>query len=89
MSDASSPSATPHEIIEGESKVSYPKLHDIESIEQMSNGTPKNGLPYPTLIIKSKAKRKDDGPLEVVCGFVVEHQIGATKEPQSSIADYD
>lgn len=29
--------------------------------------------------MKRKAKRKDDGPLEIVSGFIVEHQIGTIK----------
>lgn len=28
---------------------------------------------------KRKAKKKDDGPLEIVCGMIVEHQIGMSR----------
>ncbi|PMD63312.1 longevity assurance proteins LAG1/LAC1 [Hyaloscypha bicolor E] len=33
-------------------------------------------FPARTVVIDRKAKRKDDGPLEIFCGWIVEHQIG-------------
>ncbi|TVY67442.1 Sphingosine N-acyltransferase-like protein FUM18 [Lachnellula suecica] len=51
-----------------------------------ANGTPgseeKNGrardvsLRAPPVLSHRKAKRKDDGPLEIFCSWIVEHQIG-------------
>jgi very-long-chain ceramide synthase len=35
-----------------------------------------------TMTPHRKAKRKVDGPLEIFCGFVVEHQIGISKSPK-------
>lgn len=29
-----------------------------------------------TRALKRKAKKKDEGPLEIFCGMIVEHQIG-------------
>lgn len=29
-----------------------------------------------TRTLKRKAKKKDEGPLEIFCGMIVEHQIG-------------
>lgn len=43
-----------------------------------------------TMSTKKKAKRKEDGPLEIVCGWIVQHQIGIcpqTTFPATSIAD--
>lgn len=39
--------------------------------------------PAPTMIPHRKAKRKDDGPLEIFCGWIVEHQIGKYFCPQN------
>jgi len=33
-------------------------------------------FPPPTMKIKRKTRRKDDGPMEIVCGWITEHQIG-------------
>jgi len=41
----------------------------------MQNGGTKS---YPTrpIVVRRKAKRKEEGLFEIVCGFVVKHQIG-------------
>lgn len=31
-----------------------------------------------TMPIKKKAKRKDDGPLEIVCKWIVQYQVGTS-----------
>jgi acyl-CoA-dependent ceramide synthase len=53
-----------------------------------SNGEKKLDLPgaqqFPvrtTMPLKKKAKRKDDGPLEIVCKWVVEYQVGTKLSP--------
>ena len=33
-------------------------------------------FPGPTMAMKRKTRQKDEGPLEIVCGWIVEHQIG-------------
>jgi len=71
-----SPTATPEDKIEVEPHVVYQNEHNVDSIEQKLNRLSADGYPQSTLLIKRKAKRKDDGPLEIVCGFIVEHQIG-------------
>ena len=79
MSDPS-PIATKDVEIEVEPEVSYQNGDSIDSIEQKITETSSSAaFPPRTLIIKRKAKRKDDGPLEIVCGFIVEHQIGMTE----------
>jgi acyl-CoA-dependent ceramide synthase len=78
MSDPS-PVEARDEKVEGAPEVSYESGQGIDSIEQKLNGTSADPFPPRTLIIKRRAKRKDDGPLEIVCGFIVEHQIGIMK----------
>jgi acyl-CoA-dependent ceramide synthase len=87
MSDPS-PNATPYEEIEVEPQPLYQNGNNIDSIEQKLHGASSDGFPPRTLVIKRKAKRKDDGPLEIVCGFVVEHQIGTTDQPWHFTAEF-
>jgi acyl-CoA-dependent ceramide synthase len=49
---------------------------NVSGIEQKLSGQGSDGFPARTMIIKRKAKRKDDGPLEIVCGWIVDHQTG-------------
>lgn len=51
---------------------------NISGIEQKLDfgGGGSEGFPARTMLIKRKAKKKDDGPLEIVCRWVVENQIG-------------
>lgn len=88
MSGPSSPIASQDEKIEFAPGFSYQNGHNIDSIEQKLHGASRDGFPPRTLVIKRKAKRKDDGPLEIVCGFIVEHQIGATEELSYLIAGF-
>lgn len=90
MSDPS-PIPTPVENFEIEPKISYQNAHTIDSIEQKLNRASADRFPPRALIIKRKAKQKDDGPLEVICGFIVEHQIGMMTppcHPSQILADY-
>jgi very-long-chain ceramide synthase len=52
---------------------------NIAGIEQKLNEKYSEGFPARTMIIKRKAKRKDDGPLEIFCRWVVDNQIGRGK----------
>jgi acyl-CoA-dependent ceramide synthase len=84
MSDPS-PIAMRDQAIDVEQEVSYQNGHNIDSIEhKIDVASSSDGFPPRTLIIKRKAKRKDDGPLEIVCGFIVEHQIGT----MNNLRDY-
>jgi acyl-CoA-dependent ceramide synthase len=77
MSDPSQ-NPTRDEEIDIEQKALYQNGKNIDSIEhKIHRSSPSDSYPPRSLIIKRKAKRKDDGPLEIVCGFIVEHQIGA------------
>ena len=82
MSDPS-PIATKDVEIESYPEVSYRNGNSINSTERKINeASSSDAFPPRTLIIKRKAKRKDDGPLEIVCGFIVEHQIGTMRTPR-------
>jgi acyl-CoA-dependent ceramide synthase len=84
MNEPSSPIVIPDEKIEVESEVTYENRHSIDSTELKLNGASAGGFPPRSLIRKRKAKRKDDGPLEIVCGFIIEHQIGTMNLPRIS-----
>jgi hypothetical protein len=58
---------------------------NVLGIEQKLSLRDSNGYPARTMITKRKAKRKDDGPLEIVCGWIVEHQIGTAMSPKIQI----
>lgn len=58
-------------------------------IEQKLNGGASASFPLRTVIAKRKAKRKDDGPLEIVCGWVVAHQIGILERPDTQLLPRD
>jgi acyl-CoA-dependent ceramide synthase len=51
---------------------------NIAGIEQKLDfgGGASEGFPARSMFIKRRAKKKDDGPLEIVCRWVVENQIG-------------
>ena len=72
------------EKIEVAPELSYENGQNIDSIKRKFNKIPTDPFLPRTLIINRKAKRKDDGPLEIVCGFIVEHQIGIMKTLRSS-----
>jgi len=55
----------------------------LNPIGQKHNGDISVRFTPRTIITKKKAKRKDDGPLEIVCGWVVEHQLGILHSPPS------
>jgi acyl-CoA-dependent ceramide synthase len=38
-------------------------------------------VPARTLATEKNAKRKDDGPLEIVCKWIVEYQVGTSMPP--------
>ncbi len=58
----------------------------IEQNDEHTNGSEKKpnesfsqAYPTRTIVIDRKAKRKDDRPLELICGWIVEHQIGTMR----------
>jgi SPX domain protein involved in polyphosphate accumulation len=57
---------------------------NISGIEQKLAGGDEAGFPAPTMSIKRKTRRKDDGPVEILCGWIVEHQIGMSVLLQST-----
>jgi acyl-CoA-dependent ceramide synthase len=50
-------------------------LYNTEQ-KQKPAGAPSARYPMHTVPVKKKAKQKELGPLEIVCGWIVEHQIG-------------
>lgn len=62
--------------IEAASDKSYQNGKNPTILEQKAAGPPSARYPMRTVPVKRKAKKKDEGPLEIVCGWIVEHQIG-------------
>lgn len=71
---------TVHAVLEQEKEAAHEWLHqngdNVAAIEQKLNTECDGSFPDRTMVLKRKLKRKDDGPLEIVCGWVVQHQIG-------------
>ena len=69
----------------------HERLHqngdNVSGIEQKLSRHGSDKFPARTMIIKRKAKRKDDGPLEIVCGWIVEHQIGMLTFPLTQLRE--
>ena len=84
MSDPSPAVETPNEEVdvETESAVFYQNGPSIVSVEHNISGGASETFPPRTPILKRKTKRKEDGPLEIVCGWIVEHQIGMMEVPR-------
>jgi acyl-CoA-dependent ceramide synthase len=49
---------------------------NANGMEKKLNDSISQAYPARTVVINRKVKRKDDGPLELICGWIVEHQIG-------------
>ena len=87
MSVASPIIETPNEKVEVEVEAEagagfYRNGPNIVSIEHNISGGASGSFPPRTPLSKRKTKRKEDGPLEIVCGWIVEHQIGMMKVPR-------
>jgi hypothetical protein len=52
---------------------------NVNGLRKKLNDDVSQVFPARTVVIDRKAKRKDDGPLEIFCGWIVEHQIGIKK----------
>jgi len=76
MNDPSEISATQNEKIKTAHEWLYQNGNNISGIEKNLNGASSGEYSSRTTVIKRKAKRKEDGPLELFCGWIVEHQIG-------------
>lgn len=48
----------------------------IKDIDQKLTGGAARDFPARAMVINRKFKRKEDGPLEIFCGWITEHQIG-------------
>jgi len=51
---------------------------DVANVEELLFENSHSEEYASTRIVKRKAKKKDEGPLEIFCGMIVEHQIGMT-----------
>jgi acyl-CoA-dependent ceramide synthase len=51
----------------------------VEDIEDTYQRNQAEEYSSRTITVKKKAKKKDDGPLEIFCAMIVEHQIGKYK----------
>jgi acyl-CoA-dependent ceramide synthase len=90
MSDPSAIAAIRNEKdIEDANEWLHKNGNNIAGIEQKFNGGDSTAYPERTMIVKRnvkrKVKRKDDGPLEIVCGWIVEHQIGMLELPHKIV----
>ena len=50
--------------------------NNVAAIEQKLDGGNHGAPPARRMIVKRKAKRKEDRPVEIICGWIIEHQIG-------------
>jgi acyl-CoA-dependent ceramide synthase len=88
MSGGSPTTATPDGKIEIDTapEWSYQNggISGVNEVEKKLEAETFSGYPAQTMIPHGrKAKRKDDGPLEIFCGWIVEHQIGKYSCPQN------
>jgi very-long-chain ceramide synthase len=58
---------------------------NANGLEKKLNDSISQAYPARTVVINRKAKRKDDGPLELICGWIVEHQIGMTNSSHNQL----
>lgn len=65
--------------VEAALESTYQNGKNATILEQKPAGVPSARYPMRTVPVKRKAKKKDEGPLEIVCGWIVEHQIGTTQ----------
>ncbi|PSS28029.1 hypothetical protein M430DRAFT_132140 [Amorphotheca resinae ATCC 22711] len=76
MNDQSATAELRNEKVEAAQDWLHKSGNNVNEIEHKPEVGHPEGLTASPTIIKWKAKRKDDGPLEIVCGWIVEHQIG-------------
>jgi acyl-CoA-dependent ceramide synthase len=50
----------------------------VHSMDQKLNPGGAQQLPARPMPLKKKAKRREDGPLEIVCKWIVEYQVGTS-----------
>lgn len=59
-------------------------ISGVNEVEKKLEAETFSRYPAQTMIPHGrKVKRKDDGPLEIFCGWIVEHQIGKPLRPQN------
>ncbi|KAG9244027.1 TLC domain-containing protein [Calycina marina] len=82
MSETSNSPAPLADEHEKQIKEAHEFLHsngnNVSAIEQKlgEKSRREKALAPPTMVIKRKHKRKDDGPMEIVCEWITEHQTG-------------
>jgi len=82
MGDSSPDFADQNKKVEAAQQWLHQNGNNISGIEQKLGDEDSAGVPARTLVIKRKAKKKDDGPLELFCGWIVENQIGRSELPR-------
>jgi acyl-CoA-dependent ceramide synthase len=68
-----------NETLEAAHKWLHQNGNHVAGIEQKLSCRDSDGFPAHKMVIKGKVKKMEDGPLEIVCGWVVENQIGRGK----------
>jgi len=76
MSNIPTVDAVHDEKIETAPEGIHPTGNNGINIERKFNDANSEEFTSRVMIIKKKVKRKDDGLLEIVCGWIVDHQIG-------------
>ena len=85
MSDPSAVAAIQNEKVSAAHEWIDQNDESINGLEKKLNDGVAQAYPARTVVIDRKAKRKDDGPLEIFCGWIVEHQIGMIKPSHAQL----
>jgi acyl-CoA-dependent ceramide synthase len=83
MSDPSAIAAIQNEKVSAAHEWVQQNGENTNGIEQKLNNGVSQAYQARTSVIDKKAKRKDDSPLEIFCGWIVEHQIGIIMPPHA------
>ena len=78
------PSGIHEEQVEAAQQWLHQNGNNVSSIEHKVREEDNDSDAYsdaPSMTIKRKTRRKNDGPMEIICGWIVEHQIGTVECP--------
>ena len=79
MSDPSAVAAIQNEKVSATHESIEQNDEQTNGLEKKLNESLSQAYPARIVVIERKGKRKDDGPLELTCGWIVEHQIGTMR----------
>lgn len=63
--------------------------NNVLGIEQTigTNDAGEEEYAAPMMTVRRRPRRKEDGPLEVICGWIIEHQIGMIRLPPFAVPE--